>query len=272
VAVDAMTDVITDDTTVRQRPNEKKYRFNIEGLFAIVAILIAWQFASTQLPPILFPPLEEIATRFTKLLWDGSLIQTTGHTYLRIIIALAISFLISTMLGVAGGLNKSIDRIILPFVQIKQGVPSVCWIIFAILWFKDVEVRIAFIIVISTFPSLYYLARDDVRAIPADLWEMVRAWRPTKFQTICKLILPAISPNLITGLRVNIGAAARVTVFAELLGGVSGVGYRLRIAEEQFRMDDVLAWTVVLVVWILVSDKLLQMLEDRLLRSRGRKD
>lgn len=250
---------------------ERSRRWNLEGWIAIAVILVAWQIASTKLPPILFPPLQDIAARFVKLLKDGSLIETTAQTYLRIVAALVLSFVISTALGIAGGLGPIIDRFVSPVVQIKQGVPSVCWIIFSIIWFQGVEVRNVFIVVISTLPSFYYLARDGVRAIPADLWEMVRAWRPSSVQTIRKLVLPAILPNLITGLRVNIGAAAKVTVFAELLGGVSGVGYRLRIAEEQFRMDDVLAWTVVLVLWILVSDKLLQLVEQRLLSARGQK-
>lgn len=245
-------------------------RWSIEGFVTVAVALIAWQYASTKFPPFLFPPLQDIAATFTDLLLSGVLLQTTGHTYLRIIAALSVAFVASTAFGVAGGLSQSIDRIVMPFVQFKQGVPSVCWIIFSVLWFRDIEVRIAFIIIISTFPSFYFLTRDAVRGIPMDLWEMFRAWRPSRWKIAKKLIIPAIVPSLATGLRINIGTAARVAIFAELLGGVSGVGYYLRIAEEQFRMDVVMAWTVVLVVLILASDKLMLIVEQRLLRARGR--
>lgn len=248
----------------------ERRRWNLEGFATVIVALLAWQIASTRFPPFLFPPLQDIASTFAKLLFDGTLLKTSGHTYLRILVALAAAFVIATGAGIAGGLGRGFDRVIMPFVQFKQAVPSVCWIIFSVLWFRDIEVRIAFIIVISTFPSFYFLTRDSVRSIPVDLWEMVRAWRPTQWQIVRKLILPAVLPSMATGLRINIGTAARVAIFAELLGGVSGVGYYLRIAEEQFQMNVVMAWTIVLVVLILASDKLMAILEARLLRARGR--
>lgn len=268
-----MADMAVEEKRVgAERIVRVRRKWNWEGWAAVAALAIAWQLASTQLPHILFPPLQDIVTTFVKLTWQGDLIDVTGHTYLRILVALSLSFAISTGLGLLGGIYAPIDRAMAPLVQIKQGVPTLCWIIFSIIWFKDVEVRNGFIVIISTLPSFYYLARDGIRAIPSDLWEMVRAWRPTAWQILTKLIIPSILPNFITGLRLNIGAAARATVFAELLGGISGVGYQLRVAEEQFRMADVLAWTVVLVFWILVTDRLLSIAETRLLNGRGRKD
>lgn len=257
---------------LKEGPRAERRPWNKEGWIAVASLLLAWQIASMYLPPILFPPIEKVVTTFLKLAIEDDLIEVTGHTYLRIIVALIFSFVISTSLGLLGGIYGAVDRAISPLVQIKQGVPSLCWIIFSIIWFRDVEVRNAFIVVISTLPSFYYLSRDGIRSIPSDLWEMVRAWRPSTRQIVGKLVIPAILPNLITGLRLNIGAAARVTVFAELLGGVSGVGYQLRVAEEQFRMAEVLAWAVVLVFWTLVIDKLLELVETRLLRERGRKE
>lgn len=253
------------------RPKKRPAKRHYEGVIAIILLVVAWQVAATKLPPILFPSLGEVAQRFLDLWQDKVLVHTTLLTYARIIGSVLFSFVICSTLGVIAGLSASVDRFLSPLIQIKQGVPSLCWIIFSIIWFKDVEIRNVFIVFISTLPSLYYLARDGVRGISEDLWEMVRAWRPSKLQLIFKLLLPAILPNLITGLRVNIGAGARVVVFAELLGGVSGVGYQLRIAEEQFLMDQVLAWTVVLVLWVLICDNLLKLVETRMLRARGRK-
>ncbi|WP_413738161.1 ABC transporter permease [Sodalis sp. RH21] len=244
-------------------------RLNIEGLATMVIALIAWQIASAYFPPFLFPPLQDIIATFTKLLLNGTLLGTAGLTYLRVIAALSFSFIIATALGFCGGLHRTVDRIVLPFIQFKQGVPSVCWIIFSVLCFKNTEVRIAFIIIVSTVPSLYYLTRDGVKAIPTDLWDMVRAWRPTRIQIARKIIIPAVLPAMVTGLRINIGTAARVGIFAEVFGGISGVGYHLRVAEEQFRMDAVMAWTIILVVLILASDKLMSVIENRLLKSRG---
>ncbi|MGE3149124.1 MAG: ABC transporter permease [Pseudorhodoplanes sp.] len=258
------------DALPSAKPRNPLFNWRMEGAATLLFLLVAWEAASYVSPPILFPPLATIANTFKQLFVGGELAAAATLTILRIVIALAITFVFSTALGIVGGFVPVVDRFVNPIVQFKQGVPSVCWIILSVLWFKDVEIRIAFIVVISTLPSFYYITRDALRGIPKDLWEMVQALRPSYLQILKVLILPALLPQMITGLRINMGAATRVAVFAELLGGVSGVGYHLRIAEEQFRMDVVMAWTSILVTLVLVSDKLLSLAEKWSLQNRGR--
>jgi NitT/TauT family transport system permease protein len=97
---------------------------------------------------------------------------------------------------------------------------------------------------------------------------MVRAWRPTRVQMLHKLILPALRPTLLTAWRINLGGGTRMVITAELLAGVSGIGYQLRTAEEQFRMDSAVAWTVILVAFVLVCDAILKAVERRLLMGK----
>jgi NitT/TauT family transport system permease protein len=68
--------------------------------------------------------------------------------------------------------------------------------------------------------------------------------------------------------RINIGNATRVTIMAELLGGITGIGHHLRLAQEMFRMDQVIVWTGVLVGFVVASNQLLSLVERRLLKWR----
>jgi NitT/TauT family transport system permease protein len=238
---------------------------NLEGIGALIGVAVAWQTASHYFPPFLFPPLRTIATTLMSTVSDPAMLSTIGLTFLRIVVSLAGTFILASALGIAAALHPRTDRILEPLVQLKQGVPGVCWIIFSILWFKGMETRIAFIVVISTLPSFYYQVRDGVRGISSELWQMVRAWRPTRVQMLLKLILPALRPALLTAWRINLGGGTRMVITAELLAGVSGIGYQLRTAEEQFRMDSAVAWTVILVAFVLVCDAVLKAVERRLL-------
>jgi NitT/TauT family transport system permease protein len=112
-----------------------------------------------------------------------------------------------------------------------------------------------------------------VLAISADLWDMVRSLRPSLFKLIRILIVPALLPALLTGWRINIGNGTRVTIMAELLGGVSGIGHQLRMSQEMFRMDKAIAWTVVLVAFVVISNIALSRLEKWVLGWRaGRRE
>lgn len=243
-------------------------RLNIPGILVLIALAAAWQFMAGRLPSFLFPPLQTIVAATADLLRDPSVLGTIALTYTRIIAAVALSFLIAVSFGIAAGLNRTIARAAAPVLAIMQGVPGICWIIFAVLWFTNIEVRIAFIVIISTAPSFFFQARDAVLSISSDLREMVRAWRPTRGQVIRKLVLPALTPILLTTLLVNLGIATKVGVTAELLAGISGIGNALRTAQEQFRMEMAIAWTVPLVVFILATNGLTNLAQRKLLRWR----
>lgn len=249
-------------------PAARRRRFNFEGLVAILAVLVAWEAASKVLPPFLFPSIETVVATTFAILQQPDALETVVLTYARIILWLAVAFVLSFALGVWAARNLSVDRGLVPLIQLKQGIPGICWAIFAIIWFQDMETRIAFVVVTSTLPSLFFQARDGFRAIPPDLLDMVRALRPSRWGLATRLILPALQPAMLTGLRINLGTAARVTLTAELLAGISGIGHNLRTAQEQFRMDSVLAWTIWIVLFVIVSDFFMARLERHALRWR----
>lgn len=241
---------------------------NVEGTIVILGLVLAWQVASAHFPPLLFPPLGKIADALADVVSTPSAFAAIATTFLRILGALVVAFVISTALGLLAGLFKPVERAVVPVIELKQGIPAVCWIIFAILWFREMETRIAFVVITTTVPSFFYQARDGVRAIPAELWDMVRAWRPSARQFVRILVLPALLPALLTGWRINIGNGTRVTIMAELLGGVSGIGHQLRLSQELFRMDKAIAWTAVLVVFVVVSNLILSWIEKKSLGWR----
>jgi NitT/TauT family transport system permease protein len=247
-------------------------RLNIEGTVVLLLLVIAWQVASLHLPPILFPSLSRIATALRDIVTSPPALAAIGLTYLRILVALAIAFAAATAIGIVAGLLRPLERAALPLIEVVQGIPAVCWIIFAILWFREMEARIAFVVIVSTIPSFFYQARDGMRAIPVELWDMVRSWRPSMLQLTRILILPALLPALLTGWRTNLGNGTRVTIMAELLGGVSGIGYQLRLSQELFRMDRAIAWTVVLVAFVVATNLALTLFERTALRWRHERD
>jgi NitT/TauT family transport system permease protein len=243
-------------------------RLNIEGTVILLVLVIGWQLASFYLPPILFPYLSKIAAALRDIVTSPAALAAIGLTYLRIVIALAIAFAAATAIGMGAGLARPLERAALPLIEVMQGIPAVCWIIFAVLWFRDMEARIAFVVIVTTIPSFFYQARDGVRSVSAELWDMVRSWRPSMSQLIRILILPALLPALLTGWRTNLGNGTRVTIMAELLGGVSGIGYQLRLSQELFRMDRAIAWTVVLVAFVVATNLALTLFERSTLTWR----
>jgi ABC-type nitrate/sulfonate/bicarbonate transport system permease component len=81
--------------------------------------------------------------------------------------------------------------------------------------------------------------------------------------------VPTIVPGIITAFKVNLGNSARVVVVAELVGATGGVGYQLLLQQQLFDMAGAIAWTLQLVLFVLVTQSILGLLEGYLLRYRA---
>ena len=161
------------------------------------------------------------------------------------------------------------EAFFLPLIKLLMAVPAVCWVVFAILWFKGVEPRIFFVMLITCGPVFTIDSLDAMKGVPADLKQMARSFRPTNLQVLSTVIIPGIVPNLLTSWKINLTLAVRVVTIAELVGAVNGIGHGLVLAQEMFSISDVFAWTVVLVIIFYALQGLVSLAEHYLLQWRS---
>jgi NitT/TauT family transport system permease protein len=96
----------------------------------------------------------------------------------------------------------------------------------------------------------------------------MESFRPSRFQMMRYLIVPHIVPYIFLTTKSVIGYAIRMVIFAELVASAVGIGSRMSLSQSMFRIDQVLAWTFLLVVLNLVIQWLAAVSERRLLKWR----
>jgi NitT/TauT family transport system permease protein len=190
-------------------------------------------------------------------------------TLARVIGALVASFVLGVALAVLMYQSQRLESYLRPMIRLFMAVPVVSWILFAVLWFRGVEFRIAFVLIAVCGPVFLIDAFDAMRNVPRELRRMVRSFRPTAPQYFGKLMFPAIVPNLITSWKINLSLAIRVVTIAELVGAVTGIGHQLAVAQELFSVADVFAWTLVLVALLFLLEAVVARVEQRVLRWRA---
>jgi ABC-type nitrate/sulfonate/bicarbonate transport system permease component len=166
------------------------------------------------------------------------------------------------------GMSARCERYVHPLLTFNQGIPALSWVVISIIWFKSTEFRIWFIIVMTTLPAFAFQIYDAYRAMSKDLVEMSLSFRPSKWDKFRTLIVPSVLPGILTAWKVNLGNVARVVVVAELVGATIGVGYELLQRQQLFDMAGAIAWTLVLVLFVIVSQGVVTLLEANLLRYR----
>jgi NitT/TauT family transport system permease protein len=249
--------------TVEALEARAPFRFPREMVVGLVILAIGWEIVSWFVPPFIVPGWGRIFKSMAGLRLDFVLV-----TLARVVAALIVSFVLG--LGLAVGMYASVpfERYGRPIVRLFMAVPVVCWILFAVLWFKWVEFRIAFVLVVVCAPVFLVDVLDAMKGVSKDLRDMLRSFRPTPAQLFTKLVLPATLPAMLTSWKINLSLAIRVVTIAELVGAVTGIGYGLVVAQELFSVAEVFAWTLILVVILFLAEAVLTRVEERVLRWR----
>jgi len=250
--------------TVEALEARAPFRFPREMVVGLLALAVAWEIVSWFVPPFIVPGWGRIFKSLLGLRLDFVLV-----TLARVVGALVVSFVLGLGLAVAMYASTPVERYARPLVRLFMAVPVVCWILFAVLWFKWVEFRIAFVLVVVCAPVFLVDALDAMKGVSKDLRDMLRSFRPTRVQLFTKLVLPATVPAILTSWKINLSLAIRVVTIAELVGAVTGIGYGLVVAQELFSVSEVFAWTLILVVILFLAEAVLTRVEERILRWRA---
>jgi len=248
---------------------DPRLRQFLQAAASTLVLLAAWQTASYFFPHYLFPPVQDIVARTIRILVNWPELKQVLETAARIFVGLAGAFVLGSLLALPIGRYPKLESYITPFLVFLQGIPALSWVIIAIIWFHGTEFRIAFIMIITTLPAFTFQVLDSYRSMSKDLFEMTMSFRPSAWTLFRVLIVPTIVPGILTAWKINLGNAARVVVVAELVGATGGVGYELLQQQQIFDMAGALAWTLQLVFFVLITQRIIALIEARAFRYRA---
>jgi NitT/TauT family transport system permease protein len=243
-------------------------QFRKETVITLLALAGLWQLTSFFLPQYLFPGIQ---TLWPELVTTLSERATYGHilaSLLRIIAAFAVSVVAGVALGVWMGVSDKVEHYVSPALQVLMGIPALSLILVAVIWFREMEVRVFFVIVAIALPIVVLNTVDGIKGIPRELTEMLVSFRPSLWQRIWMITLPGALASILVGMKVALSFATRLAVFAELIGTTQGFGSALYSSFQTFNLTGVFVWTILLVILLYGLSGLLTLLERRLLRYR----
>src|SRR5690242_12041058 len=142
-------------------------RFLFATLFFAVLLLI-WEglFRAKIWSPVLVPSPRQVAVYLENAATDGTLATATIVTMRRLIIGYIIGLLAGLPLGLLTACSKLWQDTIGTLALGLQGLPSVCWVPLALLWFGQTEGAMLFVVVMGTVWSVVLATDAGARSIP----------------------------------------------------------------------------------------------------------
>lgn len=180
------------------------------------------------------------------LLSSGAALEAAWPSLLRVGGGLLAAFLIGAPIGLAIGLYPILERSVQVPFQFLRMISPLAWMPVAVLAFPTWDTAIIFLIAAAAvWPIIFSTAAGVKRVDPA--WIIVgRSHGGSPVGIIHRIILPAVIPDLLTGIRLALGVAWIVLVPAEYLGVTSGLGYAINDARDTLSYD-VLAALILLI-------------------------
>ncbi|MFF0371240.1 ABC transporter permease [Micromonospora sp. NPDC005087] len=233
----------------------------------LLVVLAGIQITSLFMPEYVFPDLPAIGQALMEILRDergditATVLRFTGALLGAMVAGWAIGLLM-------GAFRNTVGELLRPVFGIMQAVPALSWILVSVIWLHSVEARIFFIVFVIGVPFFVVAVFEGIRNIDHELMEGIGQFRPSRLQILRVLFVPQSLTYMLMTLRSAGAFCLRILVFAELIGATAGVGYSMGLAQANFRIDLIFAWTVVLVVFNFLLTAVVDLAERHLLKWR----
>ena len=179
-------------------------------------------------------------------LWDNTVNGKLPFSMLITLRRLLIGYVIGLVIGVLG----------LGF----QGLPSVCWVPLACIWYGQTEAALLFVVIMGTLWSVLLSTENGIRNVPPIYARAARTMGSSPLHTLLFVTLPASAPFVVSGMKQGWAFAWRSLMAAEIYVSVIsgfGIGQYLHYGRELQRMHQVVGVMFIIILVGLLADKLL---------------
>jgi NitT/TauT family transport system permease protein len=229
----------------------------------VIALLIAvwWLIVASGDSPI-FPTPGQVVTGAWALAEDGTLWEHIQASLFRVGAGFGLAFLVAVPLGLWMGWVAGAFYTLNPLFQMLRPISPIAWIPVAILWFGVGNMSPIFLIFISSVFPMMVQTTVGVRTIDRRYLRAAANFGVSRSVLFRRVVIPAVLPEIIVGMRIGLGVAWLVVVAAEMVALNSGLGYLIMDSRNAGnRYDLVIASMIIIGVIGLLLDGATRLLE-----------
>ena len=231
-------------------------------LIGVTIAVVSWQLAVTLTGATLVPgPLAAVAA-IGELARKGLLVKYIVASLFRVTWGYLLALAAAVPLGIALGTWRRGEMAVNPLIQLLRPISPLAWIPISILWFGVGDLSAVFLIFLASFFPLTVATLQAVRNIEQVHVSAGANFGLSRMKLLQHVIVPAILPQLIVGMRLALGVAWLVVVAAEMIAVNSGLGFLIVDARNAGnRYDLVIAGMILIGVIGVILDLLMRRLE-----------
>lgn len=229
---------------------------------ALVVVVAIW---STGTASFFFPPLPSILESVWTLWLAGPYRGDVEASALRGLAGFGVATVLGISLGIALATLPRIARAVHPVLEFLRAMPPPVLVPFALTLFGIANSGKIFIIVATAIWPILLNTTDGVRSVDPLVLDTSQVYRLNGWRRIWSVLLPAASPQILTGMRTATSITIIVTIVSELVGSFDGIGYQLLRAQRTYGMVEMWSGVIILglagylisVIFMVIDHKML---------------
>ncbi len=185
------------------------------GIALLIGVWIAaWAAVGNE---YVVPAFSDCVKAFVRLLFtDSGFWRAFGDTFLRVLKAFLLSFVVAGGLAALGYFVPATERFFAPMIVFLRSVPVMAVLLVILIW-TNAGVAPIIVAFLSLFPSLYAGFRSALSAVDGELVEMSRVYKVAKKRRFMQLYLPTVAPFVARESGAALGFGIKLVVSAEIL-------------------------------------------------------
>ncbi len=234
----------------------------LPSIAVITALIATWWLSVAALHSVIFPSPWGVVTGTLELLRDGSLWRHIGASLLRVGAGFGLAVCVAVPLGLWMGWVRGAYQTLNPLFQILRPISPIAWIPIAILWFGIGNASPIYLIFISSVFPMIVQTTVGVQTIERRYLRAAENFGVSRHTLFTQVVIPAVLPQIVVGMRIGLGVAWLVVVAAEMIALHSGLGYMIMDSRNAGnRYDLVIAGMIIIGLIGLSLDGLMRLLE-----------
>ena len=239
-------------------------------LLSALIVFGAWEIAGRVPVSYAFPTFVDSMAALARMTFDGSIFVAYGETLRPLIVGVLISAIVGIGMGLWIGLSSRFEWLFAPIFVVMQAAPLAALIPILVMVYGIGLTSKVFVVCIMAMPVIVLNTAAAVRNTPASLKEMSKSFLARDHDVLLKIILPAASPMIFSGLRLGVSAGFIGAILSELKITPTGVGDIITYSRSIADYPSMYAAIFSIILLAVIFLNLLEKLEDVLFEGNNR--
>lgn len=235
----------------------KQNKDRLGKALAVIFALLVWQTVAVAVDQsiLLVSPID-IALRLTTIWQVEGFASSIWFSFYHIAGGFLLALVSGILLAALSGRFRWVETALWPFMITVKTVPVASFVVICLIWLsaQNLSVFISFLIVL---PVVYGNVLQGIKSEDGKMLEVAEVFRMPVLRRILYIHMPQLKPFILSACATALGMSWKAGIAAEIIGTPDGsIGKQLYYAKIYLDTDDLLCWTVIIVIVSVAFEKL----------------